>query len=173
MTSEETMYVKKLGVYSGVTVYALYPNQSMLEDLRRLGWRSWLEGLAKWFAKAIQSSSSLYRIATSSVPFPLPRARFGEEERKETLSLWARTLDDLVICKIRGYHSVREQRERILKRAPHIEIRTSEDSVNAERSLFLEMLKQYTSPMSILTEVEPLLEVKVGNIILRGNLTYI
>jgi len=168
MTSEETMYVKKLGVYSGVTVYALYPNQSMLEDLRRLGWRSWLEGLAKWFAKAIQSSSFLYKIVTSSMPFPLPRVRSGEEERKGILSLWARILDDLVICRTRAYYSIRERVEGILRGTLHIKVRTSDESLSAEKNLFLDSLKKELLNITILSENELPLEVKVGRILLRG-----
>lgn len=168
MIYEEMMYVKRLGVYSGVTVFVLYPNRSMLENLQGLGWKSWLEGLAKWFAKVIQSSSFFYKIATFSTPFPLPKTRFGKEEKKETLLLWARTLDDLIICRTRAYYSIREQSENILHNAPHIRIRTSDESINSKKSLFLNALKQELSRSIILSRSESLLEVKINNIILRG-----
>ena len=168
MISGETMYVRRLGVYSGVMVYALYPSRSTLEDLRSRGWRSWLEGLAKWFARAIQSSSFLYRIVISSTPFPLPRIKFGEEERKEMLSLWARILDDLVICRARAYYSIRERVEGILRGSPHIKIKTSDESLSIEKSLLLDLLKRELSSIVILSEIEPVLEIRVGNILLRG-----
>lgn len=168
MTLGETMYVRRLGAYSGVMVYALYPSLSTLEGLRGLGWRSWLEGLAKWFAKAILSSSSLYRMVTSSMPFPLPRVRSGEEGKKERSSLWARTLDDLVICRARAYYSIRERAEGVLRKTPHIELRTSNESKNVDKSLFLETLKEELSKSLLMSIREPLLKLKIGNILLRG-----
>lgn len=162
------MYVRRLGAYSGVTVYALYPGRSTLEGLRGLGWRSWLEGLAKWFVRAIQSSSFLYKIVTSSAPFPLLRIRSGEEERKETLLLPVRILDDLVMCKARAWYGIRERREGIIRRVPHIELRTSDESKKVEKSVFLDVLMKELRESIILGEREPRLRTKVGNIVLKG-----
>jgi len=167
MTLEKIVFVKELGVYSGVMVYALYPSLSTLENLRRLGWKSWLENLAKWLAKAILSSSFLYRIAISSKPFPLPRIKSGEEEKKEMSLLWARTLDDIAICTARAYYSIKEQREGILKKAPHIAIRTSEESLKTDKSIFIESLVENLSKTIIMYNINPLLEFKLGNIIFR------
>ena len=168
MISEGMIYVKGLGAYSGAMVYALYPSRSMLEGLQNLGWRYWLEGLARWFVKAIRSSSFLYKIATSSMPFPLPRIKFGEEGRKGILSLWARTLDDLVICKARAYYNIRERVEGIFRGAPHIRIRTSDESLNIEKSSLIDLLRRELTDIAILSKVEPILETRVGSVILRG-----
>jgi len=160
-------YVKKLGVYSGVMVYALYPSQSMLEDLRGQGWRYWLENLVKWFVRGIQSSSYLYKILTSAEPFPLPRVRYGEEEKREMLSLWARTLDALIICKTRAWYSIKRQKEGIIKPVPHIEIRTSEESKNIEKNeLIRNLIKGFSG--CLLKEIEPLYKIRIGNVVLRG-----
>jgi len=84
------------------------------------------------------------------------------------LSLWARTLDDLVICRTRAYYSIRERIEGVIQGTPHIKIRTSDESLSVEKSLLLDLLKKELSSIVILSEIEPVLEIRVGNILLRG-----
>ncbi len=104
MTYEETMYVKKLGVYCGVTVYALYPSQSTLEDSRGANLRYYVNNLAEWLAKGILSSQFLSKTLISAEPLLSPEIKHGTGQREWTCLLPARILDDLIICRARAYY---------------------------------------------------------------------
>jgi len=109
-TSGETMFVKKLGDYFGATVYALYPNQSMLAGSLGVELRSYVSNLASWLAKGILSSQSLSKTLISAKPLLSPEIRCGLDQRSLTSSLPARILDDFAICEARAYYTAhREQ----------------------------------------------------------------
>jgi len=99
------MYVKKLGVYYGITAYALYPSQSTLEDLHGLELQSYVSSLADWLAKGILSSQSLFKILTSAEPLLSPEIRSGTGLKGWMSSLPARILDDFMICRTRAYYT--------------------------------------------------------------------
>jgi len=103
--SKEMIFVKKLGAYYGVTAYALYPNQFMLEDLHGLELQSYASNLAEWLARAILSSQSLFKILTSAEPLLLPEIKSGTGQRGWMSSLPARILDDFMICRTRAYYT--------------------------------------------------------------------
>ena len=102
---EEMMYVKKLDVYYGATAYALYPSQSILEDLHGLELQSYVSNLAEWLVKGILSSQSLFKILTSVEPLLSPEIRSGTGRKGWMSSLPARILDDYMICRTRAYYT--------------------------------------------------------------------
>ena len=99
------MYVKKLDDYYGAMVYALYPSQSTLEDLRGQGLQSYVNSLADWLAMGILSSQSLFKTLISAEPLLLPSIRSGTGRRGWMSSLPARILDDYMICRTRAYYT--------------------------------------------------------------------
>lgn len=103
MTSQETMYVRRLGEYYGATAYALYPSRSMLEGLPGADLQSYVNNLAEWLAKGILLSQSLSRILISAGPLLLPEIRSGIGRKGSKYSLPARILDDLMICRTRAF----------------------------------------------------------------------
>ena len=103
------MYVKKLDEFYGVTVYALYPNQFMLEGSRGLGRQSYVSSLAKWLVMGILSSQSLFKILTLSRLLLLPEIKYGSGLKGPTSSLSARTLDDLALCRARAFYTIHKE----------------------------------------------------------------
>jgi hypothetical protein len=97
------MFVEKLGVYYGVTVYALYPTQSTPEDSLGRRSTSYASNLADWLAKGILSSQSLFRTLISVEPLLLPEVRSGTGRKGGMSSLPARILDDYMICIARAW----------------------------------------------------------------------
>ncbi|MCD6509870.1 MAG: hypothetical protein J7L11_05745, partial [Thermoprotei archaeon] len=63
---------------------------------------------------------------------------------------------------------IRERVEGIFQGTPHIKIRTSDESLSVEKSLLLDLLKKELSNIVILSEAEPILEIRIGGILLRG-----
>jgi len=111
-TSEEMIYVKKLGEYYGAMVYALYPSQSMLEDLHGLELRYYVSNLAEWLAKGILSSQSLSRTLISAEPLLSPKIRYGTGRKGWKYSLPARILDDYMVCRTRAYYTAHTEQFR-------------------------------------------------------------
>ncbi len=109
MTSEGTMYVRKLGLYFDAMVYALYPNRYMLEDSHGVELRSYVNSLADWLAKGILLSQSLSRILISAEPLLSPKIKYGIGRKGSKYSLWARILDDIMICGTRAYYSIHRE----------------------------------------------------------------
>jgi len=96
---------EKLGVYYGVTVYALYPSRSMLEDSLGLEQQFYVNNLADWLAKGILSSQSLYKTLISAEPLLLPGVRSGTGRKGWKYSLPARILDDYMVCRTRAWYT--------------------------------------------------------------------
>ena len=105
MISVEMMFVRKLGEYYGAMAYALYPSQSMQEDLHGLELQSYVSNLAEWLGKGILLSQSLSKTLISAEPLLSPKIRYGTGRRGWKYSLPARILDDYMVCRARAYYT--------------------------------------------------------------------